>query len=64
MQRDADRADGLLQSIEGRLKADFGCDLEQAEALLASMEREEVELAEKGEAMLAKLKADFPQLME
>lgn len=62
LQRDADRAEGLLESIDRRFLADFGCSWDQAERLLIDLETEERKLMERCGKMVEKLRADFPQL--
>lgn len=64
-QREADRAAGALEQIGERLKKEFGCSsVKDARKILQRTSAEEGQLEEECEAALAKLREDYPDLME
>lgn len=65
LQREVNRAEGVLEQLSTELREKFGdVTLEQARELLAKRRRKEVKLAGGCEEMLKKLKEDYPHVFK
>lgn len=59
-EREASRSEGALQQLMARLKQEYGCDsLEEAEALLKKLEREQERLEGKVKKKTEEFEAEY-----